>query len=113
MEKIKYNKNYLAPLLMLLCAACLCLGQFVWKIMPDYNLLYILGGFAIYVAGALLMIFAYRYGELSVLQPINSMSYVFSTIMAMFILHEQVTVINMVGIVLIISGVVVIGTNSR
>jgi uncharacterized membrane protein len=81
--------------------------------MPGYNLIYILSGFAIYAAGALSMIIAYRYGELSVLQPINSMSYVFSTIMAMFILHEQVTVINMAGIVLVISGVIVIGANSR
>jgi len=106
-------RKYIGPLLMILCAACLCLGQFIWKLMPDYNLLYILGGFAIYAAGALSMIFAYRYGELSVLQPINSMSYVFSTIMAILILHEQVTVINMAGIVLIISGVIVIGTNSK
>lgn len=59
------------------------------------------------------MVLAYRYGELSVLQPINSMSYVFSTIMAILILHEQVKVINMAGIVLVISGVIVIGANSR
>jgi undecaprenyl phosphate-alpha-L-ara4N flippase subunit ArnE len=107
------NNKSIAIILMLLCAVCLCLGQFVWKIMPGYNLLYILGGFVIYVTGALLMIFAYRYGELSVLQPINSMSYVFSTIMAILILHEQVKLINMAGILFIVSGVIVIGANSR
>jgi len=105
--------NYLGPFLMLLCAACLCLGQLVWKLMPGYNMVYLFGGFAIYAAGALSMIFAYRYGELSVLQPMNSMSYVFSTILAMLILHESVTVINMIGIALVISGVIVIGTNSK
>jgi len=110
---MKLKRNHVGILLMFLCAACLCLGQFIWKIMPGYNLLYILSGFAIYAAGALSMVFAYRYGELSILQPINSMSYVFSTIMAMLILHEQVTVVNMVGIVLIISGVIVIGANSK
>jgi len=107
------NKKYLGPLLMLLCAACLCLGQLVWKMMPGYNLVYMLGGFAIYAAGAMSMIFAYRYGELSVLQPINSMSYVFSTILAMLILNESVTLINMAGIALIISGVIIIGANSK
>jgi len=81
--------------------------------MPDYNLFYVLSGFVIYAAGALSMIFAYRYGELSVLQPINSMSYVFSTIAAILILHEQVTLINMAGILLIVIGVIVIGANSR
>jgi len=98
---------------MLLCAVCLCLGQLVWKLMPEYNLTYLLGGYAIYAAGALSMIFAYRYGELSVLQPINSMSYVFSTITAVFILHEKIPLINIAGIALIIIGVVVIGVNSR
>ena len=59
------------------------------------------------------MIFAYKNGELSVLQPINSMSYVFSTIAAIFILHESMSLINILGIVLIISGAIVIGVSSR
>jgi len=103
----------IAILLMLLCAACLCLGQLIWKLMPGYNLIYFFGGFAIYAAGALSMILAYRYGELSVLQPINSMSYVFSTILAVLILHERVPPVTIVGIALIVSGVIVIGINSR
>jgi undecaprenyl phosphate-alpha-L-ara4N flippase subunit ArnE len=98
---------------MLICAACLCFGQLLWKLMPEYNLAYLLGGFVIYFAGALSMILAYRYGEMSVLQPINSMSYVFSFIVAFFILHEEVPPINIAGIVLIISGVIIIGLNSR
>jgi len=106
-------KNPIGILLMLLCAACLCLGQLIWKLMPGYNLIYIFGGFAIYGIGALSMILAYRYGELSVLQPINCMSYVFSTILAVFILHEKVPPVTIAGIVLIISGVIVIGLDSR
>jgi undecaprenyl phosphate-alpha-L-ara4N flippase subunit ArnE len=102
-----------AILLMLLCAACLCLGQLIWKLMPGYNLIYLLGGFAIYASGALSMILAYRYGELSVLQPINSMSYVFSTIITVFILHEKLPLVNIAGIALIVSGVIVIGVTSR
>jgi undecaprenyl phosphate-alpha-L-ara4N flippase subunit ArnE len=106
-------KKYIGILLMLFCSACLCLGQLVWKLMPEYDLVYILGGFAIYAAGAMSMIFAYRYGELSVLQPINSMSYVFSIIIAIFILHEKVPPINFAGIALIVGGVIVIGANSK
>jgi glycosyltransferase involved in cell wall biosynthesis len=106
-------RKHIGILLMLFCATCLCLGQLVWKLMPEYNLLYILGGFAIYAAGAMSMILAYRYGELSILQPINSMSYVFSIIIAILILHETVPMINFAGIALIVGGVIVIGTNSR
>ena len=59
------------------------------------------------------MIFAYRYGELSVLQPINSTNYVFSTIIAIYILNENVPQINIFGIILIISGVIVIGVSKK
>jgi uncharacterized membrane protein len=107
-----FRKN-IGIFLMLFCAVCLCLGQLVWKLMPGYSLIYMLGGFAIYAAGAISMIFAYRFGELSVLQPINSMSYVFSIVIAIFILHERVPPINFAGIALIVGGVIVIGVNSR
>jgi len=98
---------------MLLCSLCLCLGQLIWKLMPDFHPAYLFGGLIIYCGGALAMIFAYKNGELSVLQPINSMSYVFSTIAAIFILHESMSLINILGIVLIISGAIVIGVSSR
>jgi len=114
--KINMNNSiskYFGILLMLFCAICLSIGQLVWKLMPGYNLIYLLSGFAIYVAGALSMIFAYRFGELSILQPMNSMSYVFSTIIAMFVLHEKIPLINIAGILLIVSGVIVIGVNNR
>jgi len=81
--------------------------------MPGYNLIYLLSGFAIFAIGTLSMIFAYRFGELSMLHPINSMSYVFSAIIAVFVLHEKMPLINIVGIIFIVSGVIVIGVNNR
>ena len=107
------NNNIKGIFLMLICASCLCLGQLVWKLMPNYNIYYFLGGFTIYAAGACAMILAYRFGELSVLQPINSTSYIFSTLISIFILHEKVQVINFIGIFLIICGIIIIGFSSR
>lgn len=107
------SEKHLGIILMLFCASCLCLGQLIWKLMPGYNLIYLLGGFSVYAIGALLMVVAYRYGELSVLQPINSTSYIFSTIISVTILHENISVINIIGILFIISGVVTIGINSK
>lgn len=98
---------------MLLCSVCLCLGQLIWKLMPGYDPLYILGGFSIYILGSISMIFAYRNGELSVLQPINSMSFVFASLIGIFILHEETSLINIIGILLIVIGAVVIGRTSR
>jgi len=107
------NRYHLAIPLMLLSALCLCLGQLVWKLMLEYDISYLIGGFAIYISGAISMIFAYRFGELSVLQPINSMSYVFAAFLAVFILNEKIPTISIVGIILIVSGVIVIGTSSK
>ena len=94
---------------MLFCSVCICLGQYVWKIMPGFNILYIIGGFTIYVAGAVSMILAYRHGKLSVLQPINSLNFVFAAIIAVFLLNENFHISNIIGIFLIVSGCIFIG----
>ena len=98
---------------MLCSSMCLCLGQLVWKLMwdltPDNNIIYLIGGFGIYFIGGILMIFSYRNGEYSVLQPISSMSYVFATIIAFFILKEPIPPLKITGICLIITGVIFIG----
>ena len=119
-ESLFYNlvmkllrKKYIGILLMLLCAVCLCLGQLIWKVMPGYNFPNVILGFIIYAIGALFMILAYRYGELSALQPINSMSYVFSTILAIIVLGEKILPVQFMGIILIICGVVIIGASTH
>ena len=106
-------KKHLGIILMLFCALCLCIGQLVWKLMPEYNLIYLFSGFAIYVTGGISMILAYRNGEMSVLQPMNSMSYVFSSVIAVLVLHENLSLKSIAGIFLIIIGVIVIGVRSR
>jgi len=73
----------------------------------------LLGGFLIYGIGALIMLFAYRFGSLSVLQPVLSSSYVFSTVMGVVILKESMTLSMLVGIFLIIISVILIGTSEK
>ena len=104
-------KKHLGIILMLLCAVCLCFGQLVWKLNPD-SIVYIFGGFGIFIIGFVSMILALRCGELSVLQPINSMSYVFAALAAHFILKtpdEEITLMKIAGIILIVGGVIVMG----
>lgn len=66
-------------------------------------------GFALYALGALIMIFAYRFGSLSVLQPMLSLNYVFSIILANAVLKEQITPLKAIGVIIIILGVILIG----
>jgi len=107
------KKKYLSIILMIFCALCLSVSQFIFKITPEYNIIYILCGFFILGIGSIAMIIAYRYGELSVLQPINSMSYVFAAFIAINFLNEDITRFNFIGISLIICGVIIIGINNR
>ena len=67
-----------------------------------------LAGFAFYGVGALVMIVAYRYGKLSVLQPMLSLNYVVSIVLAALVLKENITILKCIGVLVIISGVVLI-----
>jgi undecaprenyl phosphate-alpha-L-ara4N flippase subunit ArnE len=108
----EYNGAIKGSFLMLLCSLCLCLGQLVWKLMSGLDWLYLLSGFALFALGALLMILAYRYGEMSVLQPINSMSYVYSLFLGHIVFQEDITAFRITGVAAIMLGVLFLGLGS-
>jgi drug/metabolite transporter (DMT)-like permease len=66
-------------------------------------------GLVLYCAGALLVVLALRHGELSVLYPIISLSYVWVAILAVAIFHESITISKAAGIAAIIGGVSILG----
>ena len=80
----------------------------MWKLSAEQGITIMLLGFCFYGAGALVMIIAYKFGKLSVLQPMLSLNYVLSIILGTLVLKEQVTVLKCVGVLIIISGVVMI-----
>jgi undecaprenyl phosphate-alpha-L-ara4N flippase subunit ArnE len=96
--------------LMLLCSVCLCAGQLIWKIMPGMNLFYLGAGFAVFALGAAAMVLAYRYGELSALQPLNSLTYVFSQLIGIFVFAEGVSAVKLLGVAAVVAGVALIGS---
>lgn len=106
-ESIKKNKKGIS--LMLLSSLFVCVGQLFWKLSSDHNIVYLLIGFALYGMGALVMLYAYKFGSLSVLQPMLSANYVFTIILATTVLHETITIAKVVGILVIIIGVIMVG----
>ena len=54
------------------------------------------------------MIIAYKFGKLSVLQPILSLNYVLSIILAATVLKEEITILKCIGVLVIIIGVIMI-----
>ena len=78
LESMKKNKAGI--LLMCVSSVCACVGQLFWKLSAKEGILLLLFGFLFYGAGAFIMLIAYRFGSLSVLQPVLSLNYVFSVI---------------------------------
>ncbi len=93
---------------MLVSSLCVCVGQLLWKLSAAKGLLFMLAGFFLYGVGALVMLVAYRFGKLSVLQPMLSMNYVLSIILAAVVLKEEITLLKCIGVFIIITGVVLI-----
>lgn len=102
-----FKKNRTGILMMLCSAVCVCFGQLCWKL-ADRGFLWLIIGFALYGTGALIMLFAYKHGSLSVLQPMLASNYILGVVLAVFILHEAVKWYNLIGILLILIGVVLI-----
>ncbi|MBI4439492.1 EamA family transporter [Candidatus Woesearchaeota archaeon] len=79
------------------------------KLIRNYHV--ILGGL-LYVLGTVLFVPALKHGDLSVLYPFSSTSYVWVTLLSIFFLKEGMNKEKWVGIALIVIGVTFIGLGS-
>lgn len=102
------KKNRTGIILMFLSSIFVCIGQLLWKLSAEQGIFVLLKGFASYGVGALLMLVAYRFGKLSVLQPMLSLNYVLSIVLAALVLNEHISVMKGVGVFIIIAGVILI-----
>lgn len=93
---------------MLISSICVCVGQLLWKLSAERGIFSMLLGFLFYGFGALVMIIAYKFGKLSVLQPMLSLNYVLSIVLAAIVLKENISLLKCIGVLIIISGVVMI-----
>lgn len=103
-----FQKNKKGIILMLVSSICVCVGQLAWKLSNSRGMVFLFLGFLFYGVGAIVMIIAYRYGKLSVLQPMLSMNYAISILLAFLVLDEKITVSRCLGVLVIIFGVIFI-----
>jgi multidrug transporter EmrE-like cation transporter len=73
----------------------------------------LLGGLALYGIGTAMMIVALKHGELSLLYPIISLSYVWVAILSVLLFHEAMNGLKIAGICVIVTGVAILGRGSR
>lgn len=73
----------------------------------------LIGGLAVYGVGAVLMIVALKHGELSVLYPLISLSYVWVAILSVILFQELMNPLKIAGICVIMAGVAVLGRGAH
>lgn len=110
MRTNSFEKNKKGIFLMIISSIVVCLGQLLWKLGSNGDITLLVGGFLLYGLGALLMITAYKFGSLSVLQPILSLNYVISLFVGYYFLNESVSIQNLLGVIIIILSVYLIAT---
>ena len=69
---------------------------------------YVLGGGIIYVVASIVWIYILSKEDLSKVYPLQSLCYVFGTIIGVFLFNENMNVLKIFGLVLIICGAVII-----
>ena len=71
------------------------------------------GGFALLGGSTVLFVLALRKGDLSLLFPVFTLSYVWVAILSVIILHETMTPLKTAGLAIIMAGVALLGRASR
>lgn len=93
---------------MICSSICVCFGQLLWKLSTEGSVLLLLAGFVLYGIGALAMIIAYKFGKVSILQPVLSLNYILSIVLAATVLNEKITLIKVIGVLVIMAGVLLV-----
>ncbi|MBI2662545.1 hypothetical protein HYX11_03740 [Candidatus Woesearchaeota archaeon] len=111
-----------AIFLMLLCTLFTSTGQIFWKLgvknasfsnlLSFVNVLFI-AGCLFYGVGAILMLIAFKSGELSVLYPIIATSYVWVSLASPLIfLTDKMNVLKWIGVIIILISICILGYGS-
>ena len=106
---VSLQKNKKGIALILLASILTSVGQLLWKMSNGEALIPLIAGFICYGLGAVCMIIAFRFGNLSVLHPMLSFSYIFAIMLGSTVLHEYVGWKQLLAICVIIIGVILLG----
>jgi drug/metabolite transporter (DMT)-like permease len=112
------NTKWWAIALMLVTTLFTSLAQVFYKTaaekLPDILTNWpLLAGMACYGIGAVVMIISFKGGEVSVLTPFLTTSYIWVTLASYFVFNETIGAFKIVGVIVIILGISTIGFASR
>ena len=107
-------KKYTGIILIIICTIFTAIGQFFIKkgtetltfnlvnIITNYSLIF---GLFLYGLSGVILVFALKQGKLHVIYPMISLSYIWTTLISVFLLNEQVSGIQITGIGSVLLGV--------
>ncbi|MGY3765396.1 EamA family transporter [Vagococcus vulneris] len=112
--KTKSGKTISLGIILILVAATLSsLGQLAWKLGADgsgiYAIILYVIGFVSAGLGMFVMMAAFRFGEVSILQPMMSIGFALSILFGALFLNESITWYKLLGTAFIILGSVLLG----
>jgi multidrug transporter EmrE-like cation transporter len=70
---------------------------------------YLFSGYALYGLSTLMLIVALKDGELSVLYPVIALTYVWVTVLSVFMFQEVMNPFKVVGLAIVVVGVAILG----
>lgn len=74
---------------------------------------YLIAGTFMYIFAGILAIIAFRRSEVTVLYPIFATSYIWVSILSVYIFGEKMSSFKLIGIIVIIAGIISIGYGSE
>lgn len=113
MKENKKSQLTIGVFLIIVAALLNSISQLIWKFAADGDknvlLLYVLG-FLASGLGMVVMMIAFRFGDVSILQPMMSLGFASSIVFGSIFLNEPVTSKKIIGIIVIIIGSIILGT---
>lgn len=116
------DKTKIGIIIMIICTLFTALGQLFFKyssqsfelniisLITNYNLIL---GFIFYGLGALLLIIALRFGELSAIYPFISLTFIWVMVISLIVFNETINSFKINALILIISGTILIFRGER
>jgi len=63
-------------------------------------------GVICYGFGAVLVMIALKFGDLNIIFPVTAFTYVWSMLLSKYFLKEQITILRIIGILLVVTGII-------
>ena len=82
----------------------------IMSILTNYNIIF---GLILYGIGAIILIYSFKHGEVTVLYPIITLSFVWVSLLSIYFFNEAMNVYKWLGVIAIIIGITLIGIGGK